>query len=159
MPFNAIMLRNRFEGLCILGLGVMQYAAMGKALMELLPHLIPGRLSPQINGALASVRYETNNGYDYLWCVLELTMPGFDLVIPIQVPVWSDIADIFKFSQAYLLYFHLQGKMNFHYDDRTCSGFFLRAIQYTEFVDMVTTFQSHVSSLSAMDGHDRPLLN
>jgi hypothetical protein len=55
MPFDAIMLRNWFEGLCIPGLGVMRYAAMGKALMELLPHLISGWLSPQINAALASV--------------------------------------------------------------------------------------------------------
>jgi hypothetical protein len=113
MPFDAIMLRNRFEGLCIPGLGVMRYAAMGKALMELLPHLISGCLSPQINAALASVRYEMNNGHGYLWRVLELTVPGFDPVIPIQTPIWSDIGDIFRFAQAYLLYFRLQGKMNY----------------------------------------------
>ncbi len=87
MPFNTVMLCNCFEGLCILGLGVVHYAAMGKALMELLSHLIPGLLSLQINAALASVRYKTNNGYDYLWRVLDLTAPGFDHVIPIQVPV------------------------------------------------------------------------
>ncbi len=29
MPFDAVMLCNRFEGLCIPGLGVMRYAAMG----------------------------------------------------------------------------------------------------------------------------------
>ncbi len=83
MPFDAVMLCNRFEGLCVPGLGVMQYAAMGKALMELLPHLILGWLSPQINAALASVCYEMNNGYNYLWHVLELTVPGFGPVIPI----------------------------------------------------------------------------
>jgi hypothetical protein len=110
MPFVAVMLRNRFEGLCIPGLGVMRYATMGKALMKLLPHLIPGQLSRQINAALASIHYNTNNGYDYLRRVLELTVPGFDPVIPIQVPVWSNIANIFKFLQAYLLYFCLQSK-------------------------------------------------
>jgi hypothetical protein len=146
MPFTAIMLRNHFKGLWIPGLSVMRYATMGKALMELLPHLIPGQLSPQINAALASVRYETNSGYDYLWRVLELTVPGFNPVIPIQVPVWSNIADIFKFLQAYLLYFRLQGKMNFHYMAAPAVVFFLRAIQYTEFADMVTTLQSHVNS-------------
>jgi hypothetical protein len=72
MPFNAIMLRFRFEGLCIPGLGVVRYTSLAKALMELLPHLIPGRLSPQINAALASDHYEMNNGYDYLWRILEL---------------------------------------------------------------------------------------
>jgi hypothetical protein len=146
IPFDMIMLRNWFKGLCIPGLGIMQYAAMGKALMELLPHLISGRFSPQINAALASARYKTNNGYDFLWRVLELTVPGFNPVIPIQTPIWSDIGDIFRFAQAYLLYFRLQGKMNVHYDDRTRSGIFLQAIQYTEFSDMVMTLQSHVNS-------------
>jgi hypothetical protein len=119
--------------------------------------LIPGRLSPQINAALASVRYETNNGYGYLWRILKLTVPGFDPVVPIQIPVWSEIKDIFKFAQAYLLYFRLQGKMNFHYDDRTRSGIFLRAIQYTEFADAVTTLQSHVNSYrEGIDDHYLP---
>ena len=77
MPFNAVRLRHRFEGLCNPGLGLRRYAAMSKALMELLPHLIPGRLSPQLYAALYAVRYETANGYDYLWRMLELTVPGF----------------------------------------------------------------------------------
>ena len=151
MPFDAVRLRHRFEGLCIPGLGLARYAAMAKALMELLPHLIPGRLSPQINAALYAVRYETANGYDYLWRVLELTVPGFDPVIPIQIPAWGDIGDIFGFSQAYLLYFRLQGKMNFHYDDRTRSGIFLRAIQNTDLADTVTTLQSQVNSFRDTD--------
>jgi hypothetical protein len=83
MPFDAIVLRFGFEGLCVPGLGVTQYLRMGKALMDLLPCLIPGSLSPQINAALYSVCYESNNGYDYLWCVLELLVPGFDPIIPI----------------------------------------------------------------------------
>jgi hypothetical protein len=62
MPFDTVMLLNRFEGLCIPGLGVNRYHLMSKALIELLPHLIPGNLSPQINAALASVRYKSNNG-------------------------------------------------------------------------------------------------
>jgi hypothetical protein len=151
MPFDAVRLRHRFEGLCIPGIGLIRYAAMAKALMELLPHLIPGRLSPQINAALYAVRYETANGYDYLWRVLELTVPGFDPVIPIQIPAWGDIGDIFGFSQAYLLYFRLQGKMNFHYDDRTRSGIFLRAIQNTDLADTVTTLQSQVNSFRDTD--------
>jgi hypothetical protein len=98
MPFDAIMLRIGFEGLCIPGLGVHRYMRMGKALMDLLPKLIPGSLSPQINAALASVHYESKNGYDYLWCVLEVIVPGFDPVVPIQIPIWADYE--FWFAQA-----------------------------------------------------------
>ncbi len=119
IPFDAIVLAHKFEGLCPPGLGLVKYAAMCKALMELLPWLIPGSLSPQVNATLTLVRYESNNGYDYLWRVLELTVPGFDPTVPIHAPIWSDVEDIFQFAQAFLLFFRLQAKVKFHYDDRT----------------------------------------
>jgi len=144
--FDAVVLKNRFEGLCPPGLGLVRYAAMCKGFMELLPWLVPASISPQVSAILASVRYESNNGYDYLWRLLELAVPGFDPTVPIQIPSWADANDIFHFAQAYLLYFRLQAKLNFHYDDRTRSGIFLRAIQFSEFADTVTTLQSHVNS-------------
>jgi hypothetical protein len=84
--------------------------------MELIPRLIPDSLSPQLNATLALVHFESNNGYDYLWRVLELTVPRFDPTVPIQVPNWSDVKDIFTFAQAFLLFFRLQAKVKFHYD-------------------------------------------
>jgi len=146
IPFDAIMLQYRFEGLCPPGLGVTRYGAMSKALMELLPRLIPGSTSSPINAALASVQYESNNGYDYLWRVLELTVPGFDPANSIMVPVWSGMDDIFSLAQEFLLYFHLQEKLNFHFDDRRRSNIFLRAIQSSQFADTVTVLQSQINS-------------
>ncbi len=58
-------------------------------------------------------------GYDYLWRVLELTVPGFNPTIPIQALAWYKVKDIFQFAQDYLLFFRLQAKLNFHYDDHT----------------------------------------
>ncbi len=146
IPFDAILLAHKFEGLCPPSLGLVKYAAMCKAIMELLPWLIPGSLSPQVNATLTLVRYESNNGYDYLWRVLELTVPGFDPTVPTHAPTWSNIKDIFQFAQAFLLFFHLQAKVKFHYDNRTRSGMFLRAVQFSEYADTVTTLQSHVNS-------------
>jgi hypothetical protein len=146
MPFDAVVLSNHFKGLCPPGLGLLHYAAMCKALMELLLWVIPGTISPQINVALASVQYEMGNGYDYLWCVLELTIPGFDPTVPIQAPMWLEVEDIFQFAQDYLLFFRLQAKLNFHYDNRTWSGQFLRAVQYSQFTDTATLLQSHIDS-------------
>ncbi len=119
ITFDAIVLAHKFEGLCPPGLGLIKYAAMCKAPMELLPWLIPGSLSPQVNATLMSVRYESNNRYDYLWRVLELTVPGFNPTVPIHAPIWLDVKDIFQFAQAFLLFFCLQAKVKFHYDNRT----------------------------------------
>jgi hypothetical protein len=146
MPFDTVMIQNGLEGLCVPRLGVNRCHLMSKALMELLPRLIPGSISPQINAVLASVRYELGNGYNYLWRVLKLTIPRFNSVVPLQVPQWSNSDDIFSFAQAYLLYFHLQGKMHFHYGNRTRSGIFLRAIQFSNFADTVTTLLFHANS-------------
>jgi hypothetical protein len=145
MPFDAVVLSNRFKGLCPPGLGLLCYAAMCKALMELLPWVLLGTISPKVNAALASVQYKTGNGYDYLWQVLELTIPGFDPTVPIQAPLWLEVKDIFQFAQDYLLSFCLQATLNFHYNDCTRSGQFLRAVQYSQFADTVMLLQSHVN--------------
>jgi len=146
LPFDAIVLTHGFEGLCPPGLGLVRYATMSKALMELLPRLILSTLSPQLNAILSSVRFESNNGYDFLWRVLELTVPGFDPTVPIRVPVWADMEDIFQFAQSFLLFFRLQAKVRFYYDDRTRSGMFLRGVQSTEYADTVITLLSHINS-------------
>ena len=146
IPFDGIVLKNRFEGLCVPGLGTRCYATCSHALMDFLPRLIPRTLSSRLNATLAAVRNELNKGFDYLWRVLELTVPGFDPVVPIQTPLWSDSDDIFYFSQAYLLYFCLQAKMHFHYTDRVRSSTFLWAIHHSDYTDTVTTLQSHVNS-------------
>jgi hypothetical protein len=145
MPFDSIVLKNCYEGLFTPGLGTRRYAACGKALMDFLPRLIPGNLSSRINATLAATWCKTNNGYDYLWRVLELTVPGFDPVVAIHTPQWTDSDDIFHFAQMYLLYFWLQGKMHYHYTDQTRSGIFLRAIQHLDNADTVTTLQSHMN--------------
>jgi hypothetical protein len=114
--------------------------------MELLPWLILGSLSPQVYGALTSVRSKSTNGYDYLWGVLTITVPGFDpTTIPIEVPAWSHAEDVFHFAESFLQYFCLQAKLNFYYEDCNWSGAFSCAIQFLEFSDAVTTLQSQVN--------------
>ena len=146
MPFDSIVLKYRYEGLFIPGLGTRRYAECGRAMMDFLPRLIPGTLSTRVDATLAAVRSESNNGYDYLWRVLELYVPGFDPIIPIHPPQWADSNDVFHFAQSYLLFFRLQGKMLYHYTDRTRSGIFLRAIMHSDYADTVTLLQSHVNS-------------
>jgi hypothetical protein len=146
MPFNAIMLQYRFQGLCPPGLELAKHSAMSKDFMELLPWLIPGNISSQMNAILALVWYESGNGYNYLWQVMELIIPGFDPVVPIKVPVWTGPSDILSLAQEYLLYFRLQEKLNFHFDDQNRSGIFLWAIQFSEFADTVTVLHSRMNS-------------
>ena len=117
-------------------------------MMDFLPRLIPGTLSTRMDAMLAAVRSESNNGCDYLWHVLELYVPGFDPIVPIHPPQWADSNDVFHFAQAYLLFFRLQGKMLYHYTDRTRSGIFLRAILHSNYADTVTLLHLRVHCLA-----------
>ena len=153
MPFDAIKLSFNFEGLCPPGLGTHRYAEVGSALMDILPRLLP-TTSTEITSAAATVGFESNNGYDLLWRVLELTVPGFDPTVPILPPVWHRDSDMFNFCHAHLLYFRLQAKKNNYFDVRTRTSIFLRAIADSEYADIVTLLQAQVDSFRSTDGDD-----
>ena len=92
--------------------------------MDILPRLLP-TTSSEIMSAIATVGFESNNGYDLLWRILELTVPGFDPTVPILPPTWSRDFDVFDFCHAHLLYFRLQAKKNNYFDVRTRTSIFI----------------------------------
>jgi hypothetical protein len=58
---------------------------------------------------------------------------------------------IFLTCHAHVLYFRLQAKRGLYYDDRTRSSTFLRAIHQPEYIDVITTLQTHIKSYQDMD--------
>jgi hypothetical protein len=102
MPFDLIKLSFNFEGLCPPGLGTHRYAEIASALMEVLPRLIPTTI-PDVYSALTTVGFKSNNAYDLLWRILELSVPGFDPTTPIIPPMWTRDTNVFEFCQAHLL--------------------------------------------------------
>ena len=108
MLFDAINLNTGFEGLCPPGVGLQRYAKIAGVLMEVLPRLLPN-LDSQVTSLVTVVRAESNNGFDLLWRVLELAIPGVDPSLQISAPVWIG-DDIFDFCLSYVLYFCLQAK-------------------------------------------------
>jgi len=85
MMFDAIILNMGFEGLCPPGLGLPRYAEIAGVLMEVLPRLLPV-LDSQMSSLVTVVREESNNGFDLLWRVLEMTVPGFDPFMQVSAP-------------------------------------------------------------------------
>jgi len=102
--------------------------------------------SSEITSAIATVGFESNNGYDLLWRILELTVLGFDPTVPILPPTLYRDSDMFDFCQAHLLYFPLQAKKNKYFDARTRTSIFLRAIADSKYTDIVTLLQAQVNS-------------
>ena len=96
MPFNSVCLAFGFEGLCPPGLGIVKYAAISSAWMDVLPRILP-QSSVDVELVIFSVGFESNNGFDLLWRILELSVPGFKSTNPVQVPIWSLATDILSF--------------------------------------------------------------
>ncbi len=104
MPFDAISLANNYEGLFPPGLGTDAYAECGTAILELLPRLLPTS-NIEVQAKLSAVLNTSHNGYDLMWCALELFIPGFDPTSPIAQPQWLPNDNILDFSQKHHLYF------------------------------------------------------
>ena len=98
------------------------------------------------------VRMESNNGYDLLWRILELTVPGFDPTFPVKIPTWSD-EGIFDFAQAFQLYYRLLSKKGDFHDNKTRSTTFLQAINDYTFADLITTLLTCIDFSMDDDGY------
>jgi hypothetical protein len=143
MPFDVIRLEFNFKGLFVPGLETECYADCAAAMVEMLPHLLPPH-NTEVQVAISAVRGESKNGYNLLWRVLELAVPGFDPTVPIDQPRWSRETDILAFSREHELYFRLLTKKHVFINIRTRTNMFLWAIVSSEYADVITTMQSHV---------------
>ena len=136
MPFDSICLAFGYEGLCPPGLGTTRYSAIASDWMDVLPRLLPQKES-LVESAIFPVSVESNNGFDLLWRILEIAVPGFKSMNPVQVPSWTPQTDVLSFCWEHLLYFRLQSKHNMFLSA-------LRNIQLSDYADVVTTLQSQV---------------
>jgi hypothetical protein len=149
MLFDAVNLHMGFEGLCPLSLGLPQYAEITGVMMEVIPCLLP-TYDSQVTLLVTMVCAESNNGYDLLWRVMELLVPGFDPMLQISAPVWMG-EDIFDFCLSYVLYFCLQVKKELLNDDCTKSITFLQAVHDPAYIDVVTMLQAHIDTFQSED--------
>ena len=151
VPFDAIIISQGYHALCIPGLGFDRFQECSKALLELLPHLIDSGMSNNINAALVSVKSTTKCGYDFLWQMLRLTVPGFNPATTAQVPLWQFNSDILEFAKDFLLYFRLQRLLRTPHTDSARSLMFLHAIKGSEYIESVNVLVTAVENIVFAD--------
>jgi hypothetical protein len=117
---------------------------VARVLIEILPPLLL-RSDNEVTALINMVHAKSGNGYDLLWRILELTIPGFDPLVPNVIPIWRD-EDIFTFAQAILLYFRLQAKQGVYHDNRAQSTTFLTSIGEPAYINTITTLQMCINN-------------
>jgi hypothetical protein len=137
MPFDAIMLRIGFEGLCVLGLGVHCYMRMGKTLMD---SSCSSSLVPSLHRSTLLLPLSAMSP------IMGMTISGVFLSCWCQALIQSSR---FKSRSGWIMTMcsglH-KPTLNFHFDDCTHSSIFLQAIQFTDYADTVTTLQAQVNT-------------
>ena len=103
-------------------------------------------MSNNINAALVSVKSTTKCGYDFLWHILRLTVPGFNPATTAQVPLWQFNTDILEFAKDFLLYFRLQRLLRTPHTDSARSLMFLHAIKGSEYIESVNVMVTAVEN-------------
>ncbi len=71
-----------YKALCPPGLGILRYKAIARVLLEVLPQLL-SKTNSQVLALVTVVHTGSNNGYNLLWHILALAIPGFNEAIPI----------------------------------------------------------------------------
>jgi hypothetical protein len=121
-------------------------------MLELFHRLLPAN-DHEVRAKISGVGNVSRNGYDLLWRILELFVPGFEPTIPIAQPIWLADSTILDFCQGHLLYFRLQTKKNMFFSSRDRTTIFLRAIVPSEYADVVTTLQTSVDAYRHPDNN------
>ena len=89
MRFDAVNLKLRIEGLCPPGLGVDRCASIAAAIMEVVPRLLLDHIA-RLTTTIATVRGDLNNGFNLMWRLMALAVPGFDPAQHVLAPVWDN---------------------------------------------------------------------
>jgi hypothetical protein len=84
-------------------IGIHRYADVVTAFMDILPRVMPERIQ-HLGTLIIPVRADSNNGYDLMWRIMALRVPGFDPTLHVASPVWEDYLDVFDLLPcAYLI--------------------------------------------------------
>jgi hypothetical protein len=69
------------------------------ALMDILPRIMPEWIS-HLGMLIAALQADSNNGYDLMWRIMALGVPGFDPTLHVLSSVWADYLDIYEFLET-----------------------------------------------------------
>jgi hypothetical protein len=154
IPFEAfdMVYCNKGHGLCLCGLGIYHYWAMGCSLFTVLQQLPPSS-DMYICSQLESVTKDSCNGFELLWMLQKRYITMFDLT---KEPSWLDWhSNIFRYAKRVLMHCNLSRHRSTKYSDAQCSLLFFQGLQgwskdiSVAYASMVLTHQlSYTISIS-----------
>ena len=162
MPFDAmIQFAKGALGLCLPGLGSDRFTEMASGLCSVLQVCL-AKAPSRVTTMAAQVESRTRNGYDILWRVLRLYVPGFDPTKTVERPLWGDSdGDVIRYANKFDLFFRLSVKNGHSHSDVVKATLFLTGITEPAMMKVVEPLLIAVESAASvppMDGSLPPRL-
>lgn len=155
MPFDAIVLKWAFVGLCYPGVGGNRYLQMASALYEILDATLPKEV-PLVRDVMHTQEGFHQDGYRLLNSLLIRFMPVFCASIPATPPMWPDVLNVSRMAKLWLLHFRLVAKSGSSFSDTERSLLFLDSIQEHSMLPSVQSLKSSIMLFTeSIDEFDR----
>ena len=145
VPFDAIVLRWDWVGLCLPGVGEIRYLLMARVLYTILEHLLPWShpLVQLCNNPLLGYHHD---GFRLLSSIKCRLLPAFAPNIPAVPPVWESVVDVNRMSKLWSLYFRFCAKKNSFYSPLERSLLFLNSIEEPTLLGPITSLKTIIES-------------
>jgi hypothetical protein len=147
MPFDMIVLRWEYVGLCYPGVGDVRYMAMGEALFSILDRLLP-RDNGVIMDCTTSLLGFRHDGYQLLFNIMARLLPVFCPSKPADPPRWEDVRNIALMAKYWNLYFRFVAKKGADFNPVERSLLFLDSLQEHSLLGVVASLKGSIQSFS-----------
>ena len=77
--------------------------------MEVVPRLLLDHIA-RLTTTIATVRGDSNNGFDLLWRLMALAVPGLDPAQHVSAPGWDDFRDILSIRHICTIHEEVLGR-------------------------------------------------
>jgi hypothetical protein len=148
MPFDNIVIRWEYVGLCYPGVGEVRYMAMGEALFSILDRLLP-RDNGVIMDCTTSLLGFRHDGYRLLFMIMSRLLPVFCPSTPANPPRWDDVRNIALMAKYWNLYFRFVAKKGADFNPVERSLLFLDSLQEHSLLGVVASHKGSIQSFSA----------
>lgn len=158
-PFDAIMPKWAYVGLCLPAVGERRYLLMARALYSLLSKVLP--LDDQIVKECMDGHSGSFDGFCLLDSIMARFLPVFCASKTSSPPLWEDIGNIAHMAKLWKLHFCLSAKQGMAYTPVQQSMLFLDSIQEHSLLGPVTSLKGDVQKFSTgideFADHDTPM--
>jgi len=145
MPFDATDSTQGYEALCPPGFGTERYTKMARTLYKIIFDLIPN--TADTREIKRDVSTETMNGYQALYKILCMGLPGFNEALELKRPHWEAGRDNLEdYYDKWHLHLRLAMKTPNTLNFRNIVFGFLNGIKDTQYLSAISTVKTNISA-------------